>query len=586
MERKIIRGLDEVKQYVSKLGYPLAIDIETTDLSLSKLKLRGISYCDDALNLYVDLDNNNEHNSIINFLKEYYKQDEGKILIMHNASFDLTGLSKFGIDLSNYRVWDTATGDHLLDENRTHRLKDIAERELGVKTKSFDEANVDHDTFCEYALNDSLWTYQIYKKQLVQLQKEDLLFLMEKIEMPYNHVLAQMRETGMLVDWKLNKELMDKAEDHLINLELELYSILGEKCSKQFNLLDDNIVVKGKYKFTSNDNVADIITSKLNLTLSETTATGKPKVDKHILNNMKGEHKFIDKLLHFRKMIKLYNSFLSPLNDFREDDDVIRPSFINWGTRTGRLSSGKPNLQQLPNAKDEDEFQIRKQFIAPPGYKMIATDYSGQELRVMALVSRDMKMIGAIAGGDDLHQKTADLMGVERKDAKTINFGIAYGKEAYGFSKDFGISEDEAQKILDRFFNAYPDLKRSIEDTHKQVISQGWVCTPTKRKRRFKMNENYVDKKALRQSFNFKIQSLSADMIRIASNKVFKLGKKNPQWGLKQVATVHDENVYIIKEQFVNEALPRIEKQFTNAIKSKLVFEVESGVGDNYQEAK
>jgi DNA polymerase-1 len=288
--------------------------------------------------------------------------------------------------------------------------------------------------------------------------------------------------------------------------------------------------------------------------------------------------------------MKLYSTYLEPLNNFRELDNVIRPSFRNTGTRTGRLSSSNPNLQNLPKAKDTDQFKIREQFIAPQGYKMLACDFSGQELRILALISKEKQMYDALVNGNDLHQMTADKLGTTRDKGKIFNFAIAYGKSSFGFAKDFNISEEEAQEMVDKYEQGYPNILLAKKKCFEKLEATGFVSTVVGRRRHWSKIEaygkEYYPKKCYRDAFNHLIQGLASDLLRMASNAVYKLGKNNPQWGLKQVATVHDENVYIIKEEYLESALPLIKHAFENGFKSKMPFPVEIGIGGNYHQAK
>ncbi len=295
-----------------------------------------------------------------------------------------------------------------------------------------------------------------------------------------------------------------------------------------------------------------------------------------------------------------------------EIDGRVRPNFKDTGTKTGRLSCNNPNLQQLPKVNKEFPIDTRKCFTVPNGHKMITCDYSGQELRVLAQITGDPALIDTFNKGKDMHLSTANdffNLGIDEEDlyegspkiedlkefykdernkAKTINFGMAYGKGAYGFSQDFNISEEEAQDILDKYFAALPKVKKAIDTCHKNVTEQGWVETMTGRRRHFsKIEKNGwtgYPKKAYRESFNFLIQGFSADMIRIAMNRVYE--KAPPEWGLKAIATVHDEAVYKVRDEHVEAAKVFIKEQFEKAVNFCIPVVADVGVGTTYSEAK
>jgi len=272
-----------------------------------------------------------------------------------------------------------------------------------------------------------------------------------------------------------------------------------------------------------------------------------------------------------------------------------------------------PNLQQLADPKKADykKINFREVFIAPQGYKMFSADYSGQEVAIMAQVSKDPTLVEALNGGMDMHltianqfyelgipkeclnsthpdyDKWKSKFKVERGRAKTITFGLAYGKGAYGFAKDFGISEDEAQKIVDDYFDGMPLLKKSIDDTHKEVKEYGYVRNLVGRYRRFTPNdEGYYPNMALRQSFNFKIQGFAADMIRTAAVNIWIRKHEFPQWDLKFIMTVHDELNFIVKEEFADEAGLFVKDIMESCVNFVVPTKSDIEVGTNYGNSK
>jgi DNA polymerase I-like protein with 3'-5' exonuclease and polymerase domains len=269
-----------------------------------------------------------------------------------------------------------------------------------------------------------------------------------------------------------------------------------------------------------------------------------------------------------------------------------------------------PNLQQLPRP-DKDPYDTRSVFIVPEGKTMITCDYSGQELRVLTEITKEAVLIDTFNKGKDMHLSTANDffdLGIpeealyegsplhdeyknryktERTQAKIINFGMAYGKGAFGFSKDFNIPEEEAQKILDKYFAALPGVKESIDRCHAMVRSHGYVTTMTGRRRRFQKNcMGYYPNGAYRQSFNFLIQGFSADMIRMAMIKVRQLGKEHPEWGLRTIACVHDEIVVEVKKEYTTDASQLIKHAMETAVEFCIPIIADVNNGDNYYDAK
>lgn len=575
----------------------MALDIETSGkkkgdaLRYADQELIGISLCDEEVNIYVNLYNNKEQNELLSYIKKHLKPE---LYVMANASFDLAGLNKYGLYTGNESVWDICTSDHLINENNIgkHGLKAQAQRYLGVTPKNYDSSlSPNSKEFVEYALNDSLWTLQIYKHHLPLLYKQGLVGLMKRIEMPYVHCLTQMRITGVTVDWELNEEYKNKAKTQTNDLLIKLCEHSETKYSMQANLLTQELSVETEVNFNSGEQVSQIIINKLGIPLNDKTEKGNIKVDKHTLKKLADKHPFIKYLLEYKALQKLRTAFLSPLKGFSEGDGKIRPNFMNWGTVTGRLSSSKPNLQQLPNSSDDANIQVRKQFTAPPGYKMFTADYSGFELRIMSSISEDDTMIKILNEGGDLHQSTADLMNVDRKTGKIFNFSVAYGKGTRGFSEDLGVNEDEAEKLIDKFNKAYPKVYKEIKNTHLFLERTGFVKNVFGRRRRLpplkgERGDYYQPNRHKRQSFNFRIQSSAGDILRHASNIVYKHAMRQPEMGLKLVMTVHDENVYIVKKSYLERGMRLVKTCFEKSIKDKVKFLSDVKHGDNYQEAK
>ncbi len=269
---------------------------------------------------------------------------------------------------------------------------------------------------------------------------------------------------------------------------------------------------------------------------------------------------------------------------------VIADSFNDCGTKTGRLSCSKPNLQQLPKANKAFPVETRECFIAPPGKKLIASDYSGQELRVLAHLTQDKGLIEAFNSGRDFHQETANKFGVERTKAKAINFGIAYGKMAYGFAKDWNTTEEEAQVFVDTYFKTFPKVKEAIEETTKEVKKQGYVISMAGRRRRLQLvtdgDNKFYRKSSFREAFNFKIQGFSADMMRIASIRILNQCIKNKEWGMRIIALIHDECLVEVKEEYAEQAKEVINKAMIGAVNLCVPVLVDTHIGDNYAQIK
>lgn len=574
------------------------MDTETTSLRQDEWELLGISFSDGKNSGYIPVGHKQLDGTLlpgqvslpwlIEFLNEEVFHEKKKV-IAHNFVYDYKVLKTIGVDLYSHEWFDTMVASHLLDENDKHGLKHLVLKyfgdDYGIDIQN--ASKIPLDEVAVYACKDAYYTYKLSEMFYPRLLEEELDKLFFKIEMPFLRAIGDMELEGVLVDWEKVRATTAQLKKELTSLEEQMYCCLEEGYSLQTSLYGDEVYIVGKYNFNSSQQLKEIIINKLGLTIDSTTPSGEASTGKNSLEALRGSHEFIDLLLKHRELSKLKNAFFEPLPRFRQKDDKVRCSFHDTGTRTGRLSSSEPNLQQLPKSSEHLNIGTRSCFIAPSGYRMITCDYSGQELRVLAHITGCEPMIKAFKEGADFHQATADRFGVDRTKAKAINFGVAYGKSAYGFSQDWGVTEEEAQKFLDDYFESFPEIKSKIEATIEQVKNQGWVSSLTGRRRRFVPNEQgYHPSSSFRQAFNFLIQGFSADMIRIAAIKCLNLIRRNPSWGLRMIFTVHDEVGFIVKEEHLEEAVRNIKDCFETAVKLRVPLVADVGIGDNYAEAK
>jgi len=585
----------------------LCLDTETTSLKYKELELESIQLYNGANACFIEPHLISEMQRFINGTK---------ILIGHNLVFDLKVLHKYGVSCEHCEFFDTMVAEHLLDENnREIGLKDLMKKHFGKEVTSWKEARskgIDSKEWLDYCINDVLWTWELMLKQKPQLEEQKLTSLFRTIEMPFLLCLLDMEVNGFLIDKEKVEVTTKKLHQEKENLEVQMLEELGKDYDIQMKLDGSSIITSG-VNFNSSQQLSEIIFKEIGLPVVETTPGGNPSVGKLTISKYL-DNPFIKLLNKYKICTKLLSGFFNPMPDYIDSDGRIRPSFNDCGTVTGRLSCSKPNLQQLPSKNEHFPISTRECFISPLGKEIVTCDYSGQELRVMAEISQDPTLIKAINDGKDLHLATANTMfdlqipeedlykrsdkyattkekyDRERHNAKSIVFGLCYGKGAYGFSKDFGIPEDEAQRMVDKFFATYPRLKEAIDATHDRLRLTGFAQTKVGRKRRFKKEkrEDYecYPSHAYRQSFNFLIQSLSADMVRKALTLVRNEAKLHPEWEVKLLATVHDEGVWECNSKHIPEFSKCLVENFKNAMKLSVELKAEVGVGKNYETAK
>ena len=483
------------------------------------------------------------------------------------------------------KIWDTLTPSHLLNENLPENgLKYLTRTQLHREVTEYKDAiqyGTNSPEFAKYATEDAINTYSLYKLQSPQIEKQGLHHLAYDIEFPFQRALMWLAINGIKADVSAAKTMRYEVQHLFYEIENELLNIFGGKYVTSITPRSRVTSCKPSINFNSSDQVVPLI-EELGFPIYERSKKEKKKSwNKQSKNRLKGKHYAIDLLIKLGKVEKLINGFLKPFELFVQRDGRIRPSFHNTVCVTGRLSCSKPNIEQLPN--QNDIANIRNLFIAEPGNVLIVADYSGQEVRIMAQESGDSAFKSALREGLDLHQVTADAVGVSRKDAKCIVFGTAYGKSSYGFSKDFNCSEKEAQAFIDKFFAQYPGLRRAIEQTRQQVYKHGFVRTMSGRKRRFpdfhKLNK-WGKERCYRMAFNFKIQGYGGEVLKKAASEIV----KNPN--LMLVNLVHDEVVIECNREYREEGMKYIEECMVKALPIFLKWDIDINYGERYGESK
>ncbi len=494
---------------------------------------------------------------------------------------------------------------HLVDENRKVGLKDLAQTLLGkdvVKWEEVQKKGTNTKEFYEYAMNDAEWTWELSEVLRVQMQTQDLVKVFRDIEMPFLKVLARMEMNGVLVDLKKVNETATKLRETIFKLNTDLHQALNQKFQIQYGL-DGTMNIVSDINFNSPVQIKKLLAG-LGFTVEST--------DKQELQKLYGKHPFIDLLLRYKAAQKLLTAFFEPLPTMVDKDGRVRPHYHDTGTVTGRLSCSQPNLQQLPKESKDLGINTRSCFIASPGKKMIAVDYSQQELRIAAHLCKDPTFIEIIKNEGDLHLSNANVvfnLGIpkealfaqhpdyettkrkykkERDKGKVFSFGILYGMGPHKLSRDFNVSMEEAERMLSSYFMGYPKLESAIKSTHADAQRQMYVTTMAGRRRHFTLNEyGKLDNSALRQSFNFLIQSYGADLIRKACIRLQEFADARPQLGITLLMTVHDEIVFECNDEwaeFVRELAERILEGCDPTLVVPL--KAEATTGDDYGACK
>ena len=512
----------------------IAIDTETTGLERDS-KLLGVSFCGEAGKAYwLPVD------KIEPFVMEAVLA--GKLLIMHNAKFDLQVLARDDIDLYGNKIFDTMIAHQLLDENSSHGLKYLAKTILGADVKMGKNPiiespllDINYSDLVEYACADADYTFQLYQRFAPQLKQENIGRLFYTVEMPLVKIVAQMEEWGIRLDAEKIVALQTQLFEESKGIVHEIYEISG----KPFDI-------------NSPAQLSALLYDKLNLKSIKKTPKGKQSTDIESLSAIKDAHPVVSKILRYREIDKLLSTYLEKLPTLVDKrTGRIHCNLHQNGTVTGRFSCSEPNLQNIPRGDI-----IRSAFIPSYGHVFIDADFSQIELRCIAHYTQDENMLAAYRNDVDLHKKTiADILSKsidavtddERFIAKSINFGLAYGMGATALSKRLGVSRDEAQELMEKYFSVYSQVKRYIYQHQREVEKRGYVVNMFGRRRRIVGGDYH-------KAFNALIQSTASDICKI---QMVRLASALPS-SVKIVLQVYDELLFEVPKEEADAVLEQI----------------------------
>ncbi|MCA1626347.1 MAG: hypothetical protein LC742_00035 [Acidobacteria bacterium] len=451
-------------------------------------------------------------------------------VIFHNAKFDLGVLERAGLPLPA-QFEDTLIAAHLLDETGKHGLKDLAQQHLGiVEPMTFAEADrmklLDPEVFAEYARNDARYTYRLWQLFKPELERQGLMPVYE-IEKRIIPVVRAMESAGMKLDAGVLETLRADVAAEQTRLKAEVFEHAG--CEFDLN---------------APQKVAAILYDKLGLKCTKKTDNGQRSVDVEALKEL--AHPAAVKLLEFRKIDKLANTFVNVLPEHADAGSRIHPEFKSLGAVTGRFSCCDPNVQQIP-ARSELGQRLRGAFIAEDSHKLIVADFNQMELRVLAHYSEDPLLLEAYTAATetDLHTLTAqkmfrqtDVTKEQRSIAKMLNFGIVYGISATGLYRrlhmlGIKVTQPECESFIKTYFKTYREVEDFLNRAERRIKARNYVETLHGRKRRLTGRT----KREVRQAQNFMIQATAADIFKQA---LIAVHESLPE-GARIVAQIHDE---------------------------------------------
>ena len=419
--------------------------------------------------------------------------------------------------------------------------------------------------------------YDIKDEYIDKLKDEEMYELFTDIEMPLITVLANMEYDGVKVDASILKDMEEEMSTRISDIEQEIYSLVGE----EFNI-------------SSPKQLGVILFEKLELPGAKKTKTGY-KTDVSVLQKLVGNHPVIEKILEYRRLTKIKSTYLEGLSNYIREDGKIHTIYKQNLTRTGRLSSVEPNLQNIP-ARDEEGRMIRKAFL-PVNSEFLSADYSQMELRVLAHVSGSKELQQAFINDEDIHTRVAaDIYGIsmeevskeQRKTAKAVIFGIVYGISGFGLGENLEISPKEAKEFIDKYYELYPGVKNYMDNIVMEAYRDGYVKTLFNRKRVIEelQNKNFmVRQSGERIALNTPIQGTSADIMKIAMVKIFNEMKEK---GIKSrmLLQVHDELIFDVVDEEKEILEEIVRRNMETCVKLSVPFKVSHDYGTDWYEAK
>ena len=578
----------------------VALDTETTDLNPMQARLVGISFAlseGDIIHAaylplghsYAGVPTQLPLAETLEALRPWLESAQHHKLGQH-LKYDRHIFANHGVQLAGI-VEDTLLESYVLESGKPHDLGSLAARHCALKTLSYDDitgkgaarisfAQVDIRRATEYAAEDADVTWQVHQVLRPQLAAEPALDnLYRDMELPVAEVLFRIERNGVLIDAAALTQQSHELGHKLQTIEGEAHALAGQP----FNL-------------NSPKQLAEILFTRQALPVVKKTPSGAPSTDEEVLEKLAEDYPLPKKILDYRSLAKLKNTYTDKLPQMVErSTGRVHTSFSQAVAVTGRLASSEPNLQNIPIRTPEGR-RIRSAFIAPPDHRIVSADYSQIELRIMAHLSDDARLLDAFAKGEDVHRATAaEIFGVtlievtheQRRAAKVINFGLIYGMSAFGLARELKLDRSAAAAYMDRYFTRYPGVARYMEDTREAARNQGYVETVFGR--RLWLPEIRSSNAARRQgaeraAINAPMQGTAADLIKRAMLAVQGWLEQQKMRTLL-ILQVHDELVLEVPQDelaTVREALPKL---MSGVAELKVPLLVEIGVGANWDEA-
>jgi DNA polymerase-1 len=510
--------------------------------------------------------------------------------VLQNAKYDQHVFANHGIALAGI-AHDTMLQSYVIESDKGHDLGQLCTRHLGLATIAYEDLcgkgakqigfdQVDIERAAIYAAEDADVTLRIHQALHPQFAGESgLSHIYHDLEMPVRQVIWQMERTGILIDAAPLTRQSHEIGRKIMALEAQACELAGQP----FNL-------------ASPKQLADILFEKQGLPVKKKTPSGTPSTDEEVLSELALDYPLPKLLLEHRSLAKLKGTYTDKLpRMINPETGRVHTHFSQASVVTGRLASSDPNLQNIP-VRTEEGRRIRTAFVAPEGCSIVSADYSQIELRIMAHLSGDERLLDAFAHGEDVHRATAaEIFGVtplevgpdQRRVAKSINFGLIYGMSAFGLARQLGLERNAAQTYIDRYFARYPGVARYMEEARETARQKGYVETAFGRRLWFpeiRSSNGNRRQGAERAAINAPMQGTAADLLTLAMIAV-QGWLEAPSMQSRLVLQVHDELVLEVPDGELMEIRTHLPRLMGHVAQLRVPLVVEVGVGPNWEAA-
>ena len=567
-------------------------DTETTNIDPIDAELVGLSFSyvpGEAYYVPVSEKLEEVKSMLAVFKPVFENEDISKI--GQNLKYDILMLKKYDVEVKG-NLFDTMIAHYLIDPDSRHNMDILAETYLnytpisistliGGRSKPKTMRDVEITEIVDYAAEDADITLQLKEKLVEEIDTDALKHLFYDVELPLVKVLTKMEFNGVRIDPEALNQMSVELKDESLKVQNRIYELAGE----EFNI-------------ASPKQLGIILFEKLKLVdKPKKTKTGQYATGEEILSRLEHAHEIAGKILEFRELQKLKSTYVDALPEMISAfDDRVHTSYSQTVAATGRLSSNKPNLQNIPIRTPKGR-EIRKAFIpTDENHIIMSADYSQIELRIMAAFSEDKSMIEAFKAGRDIHATTAskifkvpleDVTSEMRGMAKSANFGIIYGISAFGLSQNLNIPRKEANELIETYFAEFPSVKAYMDRIVNEARDDGYVSTILGRRRYLRdINSRNATMRGYseRNAINAPIQGTAADIIKVAMINIHQWMQENNVKS-KMIMQVHDELVFDIPKGEKELMSKKIEHFMKDAIQLAVPMEVGIGFGKNWLEA-